>query len=135
MDQSIIVEPKGNSVVWRLRRGDSSISVFKEFEKTMEVLHNQAFVFLIDLCRIRYILPTDKKIIFEIINKIESYQLIELAYLADYRNYHRMRLLISLNRLPYEELVFKYEADALEYLNVVALKHFREENKKIKKLQ
>jgi hypothetical protein len=126
MNDSIIGYPTDQRIVWRFHREDYGTSLLNHFEEAIALLRDRPFVFLIDLRSIRYILPDDKKLILQIVTQSEAYEMIRLVYLVDIRNYIRMQLLISLNQLPYEEMVFKYEANAWEYLDGLVKKGRRE---------
>lgn len=125
MDHSITVDTLDQSIVWKFRKDDSGISLFNHLEEALTLLEGQPFVVLIDLCSIRYILPDDKKVIHQMISQSKVYDLVGLAYLVDFRNYKRMQLLVSLNHLPYEEVVFKNEMEARVYLHGFIKKRYR----------
>lgn len=124
------VEQMGQTALWRFRREDSVASIMEQLKETMDMLGSKPFVFLIDLCGIRYILPDDKNTILQAIQMIQHYPMIELSYVVNHRSYDRLRLLISLNQLPCEDRVFHSEADALGYLDGVMKKHCKK-NKRI----
>jgi hypothetical protein len=125
MDHSITVDTSDQSIVWKFRRDDSGVSLFNHLEEAFTLLEGQPFVVLIDLCAVRYILPDDKKVILQMISQSKVYDLVGLAYLVDFRNYKRMQLLVSLNQLPYEEVVFKNEMETWEYLHGLIKKRHR----------
>lgn len=123
MNSSISLERANQTILWRFRRDDSRTLLIKQLEEAVKVLGNRPFAFLIDLCFIRYILQEDKQIILQIITMLQEQPMLELSYFVDYRNYDRMRLLIKFNQLPNSEMVFKYKADALEYLSGIVFKY------------
>ncbi|GBF12642.1 hypothetical protein HK1_02709 [Tepidibacillus sp. HK-1] len=117
LEHPIIAFPSENRIEWSYRREDSVMLLLELIEKNLLLLQGNPFVFLVDIRLIRYILPDDKKIIFQLIHQIKSHGLVGLAYLVDFRNYIRMQTLISLNQLPFKEVVFKREDEARKYLN------------------
>lgn len=115
-------EPK---LIWRYHREYSEQSSIQPHDPIAHI-QNKPFVLLIDLRGIRYILPEDRdRISQKLLTHFQDHPPIELVYLVDFRNFHRMRMLISLNQLPNAEMVFKYEVDAHDYLDSVILKFQR----------
>lgn len=107
-------------MIWCYKRDENPLI---HLEQVTEKYKGKGIVMLIDLRFIRYLLPEDRKQICQMIDALKNLiLLIDLIYLVDFRNYHRMRMLIGINQLPYAHMVFKYEADANDYLSEVLLK-------------
>lgn len=117
MNKTIIFNSDDQRVTWKYQSRRDGISFVHEFEIALRAIGKQPFVLLIDLSLIRYIRPNDREEIIRIIKLAESYGSIGLAYLVDPEHAVRIELIISLNDLPYEEAVFKYEEQAKRYLD------------------
>lgn len=116
------VESADQQIVWHYRRDLAADSILHELENAMKPFEGRPFTFMTDLRHIRYILPEDRHLINLVHAAIHKHQVLDTVYLVDFRNYHRMRLLIHLNRFPNPDMVFKYEADAHDYLQGIILK-------------
>ena len=117
------IELSDQQIVWQYRRDVPTDRIVKELDKLMQRLNGLPTALLMDLRQIRYILPEDCEAIRRVYDHIARYSLLDAVYLVDFRHYNRMRLLIQLNRFPNAGMVFKYEADAADYLHEVVLKY------------
>jgi len=122
MSSKYWIELTDQQIVWQYRRDVPNDMVVKELNRLIQRLGGSPFAFLTDLRQIRYILPEDCETIRLAYDHVNRYSPLDAVYLVDFRNYNRMRLLIQLNRFPNSEMVFKYEADAVDYLNGIILK-------------
>lgn len=116
------VESADHQIVWHYRRDLAADIIVRELEHALKPLEGRPFTFMTDLRQIRYILPEDRQLIDLVHETIHKHPVLDTVYLVDFRNYHRMRLLIHLNTFPSPDMVFKYEADAHDYLQGIILK-------------
>jgi hypothetical protein len=122
MSLRVGVESANQQVTWRYRRDMDLEMVITELDLVLDRLDGQPFTFMTDLRQIRYILPEDRQIIDRVYEFLKLTHVLDSVYLVDFRNYHRMRLLIHLNHFPNPDMIFKYEADANDYLSMIVLK-------------
>lgn len=124
MFTDVVVQSTNHKIIWRYQRDEQIAELQKQLTQAISDFKGQPFVLLIDLQKIRYILPEDRQLIVQICDSLRTTPPFETVYLVDFRNYNRMQLLITLNHFPNSELVFKYEVDAMDYLDQIILKHF-----------
>ncbi|HJV45509.1 MAG TPA: hypothetical protein VJ824_07260 [Bacillota bacterium] len=125
MAPSINVDPSNHRIVWIYTREDYERTLANQLENALSELKGDPFVFLLDLRSLRYLLPLDKIMILHIIDKIQAHNLIDLVYLVHSLHYTRMNTILSVNQFPYKDMVFKYEANAKEYLDTMVSKYHK----------
>lgn len=117
---SLYVISSAQKIIWRYERDED---VLTQLQSLRSQLDDMKRVLLLDLRSIRYLLPEDRRIISQYMEDIKScFSLIDSVYLVDFRNFHRMCMLIKVNQLPHSHMIFKYEADAHDYLDERLLK-------------
>lgn len=123
MEKKDWIESDQQVIIWQYRRDIAVDKICSELDSVIGRLDGLPFAFMTDLRQIRYILAEDKQVMDSVYEHVSRYpSLLEAVYLVDFRNYHRMRLLIHLNQFPNPDMVFKYEADARDYLMSMILK-------------
>jgi hypothetical protein len=116
VNPSIYVDRSNHRMVWIYNRENYERTLSNQLENALSELNGKPFVFLIDLRSLRYILPLDRIMIFHIIEKSKPYN---LAYLVNSFDHMRMNTIISVNQFPFKDMVFKYQANAIEYLDTL----------------